>query len=346
MVIRNACPADNDRLLEIERHAPQGKDFKLISERNNYFVRAARFEDPIMIVAEDENSGNILGVIGVGPANVLMNGVPAAGGLLFDGRSNSLVARGLSRGLYYLWQAMLKQAAERKLDFLFAYIINENERSLSIALRSGMKIVEEKESLTIPVHRPFTKHIDENAVAVFHDTDIIQDLAFLKPENSGFDLLPGTRDHELRQRLSDHYMYAKICAGGSSLKIWDTAEDYKHRVLSMPEAIQKLRPVFGLISKIMPFPRLPVPGDELRHWFLYDLIIEKPADLPVLLEKTRRLAISCQVDYLAAVVSRRESLYASLARYAWMKQKFSVLFLPIQTVKPPSAPTYFDMRYL
>jgi hypothetical protein len=346
MVIRKASPADNDRLLEIERHAPQGRNFQLLSERKNYFVRAGRFTDPIMLVAEDENSGNINGVVGVGPVKVSINGSSATGGLLFDGRSNSLVNKGLSLGLYRLWQTMLKEVDARKLDFLFGYIINENDRSMSIALRSGMQIAEEKESLAIPIHSSFFKHLDQQSVTVLPVTDAHQDLADLRSAYAGHDLLPETEDIQLRQEYANRYMRAKVSIGGSSLKIWDTSADYNHRVLSTPKILQRLQPAFHVVSQIVPFPHVPSPGDQLRHWFIYDLIIEKPTDLPILLEKTRQLAQKHQIDFLAAVVSRKESLYANLAKYAWIKQKFSLVFLPVKPIRPPSAPTYLDMRYL
>ena len=70
MHVRVATAEDNTKLIAIEQLTPQGEQIKLVSERKDYFIRAKKFEEPILLVAEDEAQGNILGIMGIGPVNV------------------------------------------------------------------------------------------------------------------------------------------------------------------------------------------------------------------------------------------------------------------------------------
>ena len=85
--VRAAVPEDNAKLIAIEQLTPQGDQIKLVSERKDYFIRAKKFEEPILLVAEDENQQDILGIMGVGPVTVRLEEA-VQGGLIFDWRSN------------------------------------------------------------------------------------------------------------------------------------------------------------------------------------------------------------------------------------------------------------------
>ncbi len=336
MIIRKARPEDNDRLLEIERHAPQGNAIKLLSERQNYFTRADRFDDPIMIVAEDEMTGDILGIMGVGPVHVLIGGQPAAGGLIFDWRSTSLIKKGLPRHMFRIWEAVLEEVKARQFAFLFGYIKEDNIRSFSIITRFDAKVIEHKEFLIMPVHRAFAR-LGDYPVTISH----------------GKDSPAGYRDHDLfpldapmRQKVIDQYQFAQVSVGASSLKIWDSTRDYAHRVIGTPRLFRLAKPVFDLLSHLFPLPHIPSPGETIRDWYLYDLIIDKPADLAVLLEKTRQLAREQKIDYIIPCLSPDETLYRAATKYAWLKQRYNLLFLPLADLAGPVAPTYFDMRYI
>ena len=308
MIIRHARPEDNEQLLAIEHHSPQGRALKLLSERKNYFVRADRFSEHILMVAEDENSGNILGIMGVGIVKVMLGGKAVNAGLVFDWRSNSQAASGLTRHMMRLWQGVFAEAKAHRLDFMFGYIKEDNVRSLGIILRSGPTVAEDRDFLTIPVHRAFARHLDENQPTVEHQIDAVESLAGLHTACRGRDLLPLAENPELMQHLHDAYLRARISVRGSSVKIWDSTADYTHRVVSTPWYYQATRPVFKAVSHVLPLPHVPRPGEEIREWFLYDFLIEQPEDLPVLLEKARRLATESRVDYLITCLSKQEAV--------------------------------------
>jgi len=346
MIIRKARPDDNERLLALERLAPQGDVIQLLSERKNYFVRASRFDDPILMVAEDEVSGNILGIMGVGVVPVIVSGKPVFGGLVFDWRANSQANQGLPRHMLRLWQAVLNEVKSRQIDFLFGYVKEDNARSLKIVTRSGARLIEERVFLTIPVHRPFFRDLQSQPVSVESTMDAHSESAILQRVFAGRDLLPQIGDAGHAQALADKYLKAKISSGASSLKIWDSTGDYTHRIMRTPKYYKVARPIFNAISHVLPLPHVPSPGEEIREWFLFDMMVDRPAELPVMLEKARRLALEHRIDYLIVCMNEQDHLYPAMARYAWLKLKYNLLFLPLTTLDTPSAPTYFDVRYL
>ena len=349
MIIRDAGPNDNAQLIDLERSAPQGTRIKLVSERTDYFVRARRFVDPVLKIAVDEKTQDILGIMGVGPVKVSLGGATATGGLIFDWRSNIRGKNGLPRHIYRLWQAVEQEVAARKLDFLFGYVKEDNLRSLGILMRSGAQIVEEREFLTLPVHRAFCRNIDSYPVLVEPCIDVGQDGQTVRSACEGRDLLPLADDSGLLQALTDTYLQAKVVLGDSSLKIWDSSADYTQKIMHMPLLYHLARPVFAAVSPIFPklLPRIPQLGEAVHSWYLYDLLIQNPDDLPRLLEKTRLLACSRQVDYLVICMNAKEAFYPAVASLAWLKLKYYLLYNRLNNdVAIPAEPTYFDIKYI
>lgn len=161
MRVRPATAADNEKLIAIEQLTPQGGQIQLVSERKDYFFRAKKFADPIVLVAEDEEEDMILGIMAVGPVELKLHGKTLRGGLVFDWRSNPMAQKGLPRHMLRLWQAAHKEIIRRDLDFLFGYVKEDNFRSMSIITRYGAEVVESKDFLTMPVHARFCRRRSE-----------------------------------------------------------------------------------------------------------------------------------------------------------------------------------------
>jgi hypothetical protein len=345
--IRQAVPADQDRLAALERNAPQGDSIKLLSERKHFFVRAERFDDPIVMVAESEQTGDILGVMGVGPVQLRLGGNPMAGALIFDWRANQAAAQGLPTHMMRLWQAVRRQIEARNLSFIFGYIKADNVRSLGIVGRMGVQTVEQVIFYTIPVYRALTSEQRSRSARVLTAqaiTDAGLDLAGLQKAFAGRDLLPDHKEMPRLQLLAERYRRAVIQAGRSSMKIWDATADYRQRVVHLPGLYRAARPVFRLLSPLIPLPRIPKPGEEIRAWYLYDLILHRQSDLAPLLEQARRLAVADKIDYLIAAAGVGDPANALLTRYAWLKLPYQLVFQALVPLPPPRTPTYFDIR--
>jgi len=342
--VRAAVPEDNAKLIAIEQLTPQGDQIKLVSERKDYFIRAKKFEEPILLVAEDENQQDILGIMGVGPVTVRLGGEAVRGGLIFDWRSNPLAQTGLPRHMLRLWQAVKKEIERQDLKFIFGYVKEDNERSIGVLQKFGAKAVETREFLTMPVHGRFCRdRTGVGKVNVIKAVDPVQEYRELEQSFGSQDLfLESPRSGHLKER----YMFSKFSFGGSSVKVWDTNADYTQRVLNMPTLYKAARPVLRVGSKLMSVPHIPNIGDAIRIWQLYDLIIDRPEDLMYILERVRLAARENDVHYLVACLNSRDRGYDQIAKKAWVRLKYHLFFVPMGEVPLPQEPTYFDVTYL
>jgi len=344
LYVRAATAEDNARLIAIEQLTPQGDQIKLVSERQDYFIRAKKFKDPILLVAEDDSRRDILGVMGVGPVTVRLRGEVVRGGLIFDWRSNPLTQTGLPRHMLRLWQAVQKEIKSQELDFIFGYVKEDNERSVGILRKYGAKQVESKEFLTMPVHARFSKDpIRVSKVEFGKAVDAVQEHTLLKRSFGNQDFF---LEMPRSAQMKELYMFGKFSYGNSSLKVWDTNADYTQRVLNMPLLYKVARPILGAGSKFLSVPHIPNIGDAIRVWQLYDLIIDQPEDLFHILERVRQAARENNVHYLVTCMNAKDRGYGQIAKKAWVRLKYHLFFIPINDLPIPEAPTYFDVTYL
>ncbi len=348
MHVRPATAADNEKLIAIEQMTPQGGQIQLVSERKDYFFRAKKFADPIFLVAEDEEEGMILGIMGVGPVVVRLNNETRRAGLVFDWRSNPMAQKGLPRHMLRLWQAARKEIILRDLDFLFGYVKEDNERSMSIITRFGAQVVETKDFLTMPVHARFCRSKSEVDQVVFtpHPSEE-QDWAALESNFGGLGLFPDRAQREATHQQRERYLFGKFSCRGSSVKVWDTSGEYTNRVLNIPRIFKVVRPIFRMGSKLLPLPHIPNLGEEIKVWQLFDLVLDKPADLNPILEKVRRAAVDKGIHYLVVTLSQGEKGYEQVAKKAWVKPRYHLFAMPLKEDVPlPKPPTYFDVSFL
>lgn len=347
MIVRPATAKDNAKLVEIEQMTPQGEQIKLVSERKDYFFRAKKFENPILLVAEDEEKGDILGIMGVGPVSVRLQGTTTRGGLIFDWRSNPLTQKGLPRHMLRLWQGVQAEIANQNLQFIFGYVKEDNLRSMTILKKYGAQDVEQRTFLTMPVHASFcrdTSGVSQVQLARTIDSEL--EKTILEERFGSLDLFTEQTDIAFIDQQRKQYMYGKFTCGASSVKVWDTTAEYSQRVLDMPSIYKLARPVFKAASKVIALPRIPRLGDEIKVWQLYDLILDQLADLPYLLERIRLAAIENDIDYLVICMNAQERGFEQLAKKAWIHLNYHLFFVPMEDLPLPKGPTYFDVTYL
>jgi len=336
MIIRDACPADSDRLMAIEQHAPQGCGVQLQSERRHFFVRADRFSRTICLVAEDEHHQALLGVMCAALQPLICGGQPALGAMVFDWRANGQAASGLKRHMFELWQALRGQIQAAGADFIFGYVKADNERSLSLSRRIGAQVCDTVDCLLFPVRRP-PLHVDlgvariETAPAALTATvrrEMLQDL---------FPLDTGPEDGNLKM---------KITAGRSSVKIYDASGDQQHRVLHVPAVYRLARPLLQPLRLLAALPHIPKTGNVVRGIFFTGLDLADSRDWPVLLESARRLAKHEGADTLSLFLSRKDPDYPLLARHSRYRLPYHLVCLPLASSHLPASPTHFDIRNL
>lgn len=346
--VRPATDADNEKLIAIEKLTPQGGQIRLVSERKDYFFRAKKFADPIFLIVEDEAEDMILGIMGVGPVTVRLNNEIRRAGLVFDWRSNPLIKKGLPRHMFRLWQAAHSEIVRKDLDFLFGYVKDDNERSISIITRSGAQVVEGKDFLTMPVHASFCRKRSEVERVTFTiKPEEEQEREAVESSFGYLDLFPDLTQREATREQRERYLYGKFSYRGSSVKVWDTTEEYTQRVLNIPRLFKLARPIFRVGSRVLPLPHIPNLGEEIKVWQLFDLVLDQHEDLNPLLEKVRHAALEKGIYYLVATLGPDDKGYEQLARKAWVRPRYHLFAMPLKDGIPlPKPPTYFDVSYL
>ncbi len=343
MIIREANENDNKTLNALEQSSPQGDTVKLLNERKDYFFRARKFTDPILLVAED-NKKKIQGVMGIGPLDVRLVNKTHKAGYIFDWRSNPDNPKGMQRPLLRLWQALKAHIEEQDLSFIFGFVKEDNLRSLSILTRYGTKMVGKKTFLTIPIYKKFAARAGEAILA--RNLDATAEYKLLQEQFGQMDLFSVRKDMGFLQNLYDNYLYGKVVVGNSSIKIWDTSDEYFHRVLNIPTIYKIAKPIFKIISPLIPLPNIPAKGAKIKFWNLIDLKLERESDLPIMLEKIRLEAVKNDIDFLIICIDEKDRETKLLRRLAWIHLDYHLLFLPFKNIPFPADVTYYDCVYL
>src|SRR5690606_39572386 len=86
-------------------------------------------------------------------------------------------------------------------------------------------------------------------------------------------------------RERERYLFGKFSLRGSSVKVWDTTDEYTQRVLNIPRLFKLARPIVKAGSKLLPLPHIPELGEEIKVWQLFDLVLEDTADLDPLQDR-------------------------------------------------------------
>lgn len=342
MIIREAQAKDNEKLIAMEKKSAQGSLIRLSTERKDFFYRAKKFQEPIFLVAEDDNSTELLGAMGVGPVDIRIKGKYYRGGYIFDWRSNPLT-KGLGRGMLRIWQALQTHLETNNIDFIFGYVKEDNLRSMKIATRSGCQIIGEKQFFIMPTHRKFASNI--KGVNSEKEIDVTQDIEEKERHFKDFDLFPYPNHQQITNNYQS-FLKSKISYQDSAMKIWDSSSEYRFRVLKIPPLFNVVRPAFSLIAPLISVPRIPKKDSLVNMWFLFDLTCNSEQDLAIMLEKTRRLAQKDNIDLLVYVHDVAEKEYPLIRKRSWINFKYKLLFMNINNVPLPQSPTYYDISYI
>ncbi len=344
LIIREAQEKDNEQLISMELKAPQGETIQLVTERKDYFYRAKKFKDPVLLVAEDDETGKILAIMGVGPLNMNLRGKNTKGGFIFDWRSNPEEIKGMQRPIFRLWQALTAHMEQLNLDFIFGYVKEDNIRSMKILTRAGTKVTGDKTFLTIPLHKKLSRNIEN--VKFSRKVNFASDYKKVKKVYGTHDLFPAKPDMQLLQNIYNKLVYGNFSYGNSSIKVWDNSAEFNFRVLNIPTLFKLARPFMNLLAPILPVPRVPGKGGTLKQWFLFDLLLDKEKDLPPIMEKIRLEAKKKGIDFLIYCQDNDQPV-EYLEKISWLKVPYKVLFMPLNKGVPlPQNPTYHNPIFL
>jgi len=325
--------------------AGQGDRVRLIDERDSFFSRARQFSDTILLVGENEATGALHGVVAAAVQRLLIEGQERVGAYMFDLRSNPEANKGLSRAMFFLWRSLEERLMEQGVEFIFGLIKEDNSRSYSIAQRMGANARGEKRFFTIPT---FRRKRPLREVKAVRRIDARQEYTAIRAHYADFNLLPIVDDFDHMQDLYDHYLVARLECGESSLKLWDVSRHYTRRVAAMPRAYELAGSVLRSLSRFIPLPKVPAPGEAINVWNVLDVVTRRGREDEVrsLLAQANNMAVDHGVDYLIVAVDAEQAELAWLRRMAVMSLNYKVMVKEYRSVPALAGKTYLDPRWL
>ncbi|MGE5549459.1 MAG: N-acetyltransferase family protein [Bacteroidota bacterium] len=341
MIIRPAQPEDNPALCRMELMAPQGSAIRLTDRRFDFFTRARNFPGSELIVAADDKTGQLIGVLGGVQVKLRVGGRERLGGFLFDFRSNPEYRHGLGRTIYRLWREVEQRLLKAGTEFIYG-LVKEDNPANSIYLRMGCKKLGARLFWTLPVYR---RQPVPDGLAVRKHIDAAADYREAVQWYQGYDLWPVIPDPSILQPLLDRYLHAELSYEGATLKIWDGTLDYERIVTAGPRIYEVIRPVADAIRPLIPVPRIPRVGQPLRTWYLYDLRLPNGVrSLRPLLAAANNLALEHGVDFLIVSASAGEPELAPAGRGALVRLKYDLVIKEYEPVPEISDRFFLDIR--
>lgn len=348
MGIRDARPADNNALVTMELAAVQGTGIRLATRRSDYFCRAAQFPGYILLVAENDKTGHLQGVMGAAPVRVMFGGEEHLGAYIFDWRSVQVDGKGLSLAMFRLWQELEKRLLNAGVEFLFGYVKKDNLRSADILQRAGARIVGTRRFFLLPVFR--TKRPSRAVELVCADEmDWAEDWRHLVGRYGRDDLFPvrEARDENsaaVGPLFDPRGFKGQLRAGESRAKIWDDSAQQEHMVVDLPPLYRAVRPIARAVSRLLPLPRIPLPGETVKTWQLFDLEVGNVKEIMAILAHANNLARGKGVDYLIVSADAGEPELSHIGRGALYALPYHLLVKSYVNLPPRADRAYLDIR--
>lgn len=263
--IREATPEDEPELRRLEAASPQGTGSRLALERATFFYRSDLYPRARVLLAEEGERA--VGVLAFAPKEVLVGGEPATAVYVYDLRSDPAYRRSMKRGLWELWSAVEGEARAAGAAFLYGHVKGDNAHALRVFTKGGGEVAGEFRIVTLPT-RPGRVQLSP--------------LEDPSPAVSALEEALGPRDLRPPRLLEAYARGAELgylrgvfrLERGRSFaqaSVWDCSHIFQERVLTMPLEYRALGRVLNPLARLLPLPRVPVPGQALRFWHVFDV---------------------------------------------------------------------------
>lgn len=340
--IREATPADEEELQRLEDASPQGHGSRIATERSTFFYRSALFPQARVLLALEGSRAVGLMAYAIKEAYVQGELVPAA--YFYDLRSDPTYRRSMKRGLWELWRTLRDEATAAGARFVYGHVKGDNVEAMRVFSRGGAQVVGGFNVLLLPT-RP-------GPVRFRPLPDQRDGVARLEEAVGRRDLLPSyladayTRGEELGYlrgifRLEKGRSFAQA-------SVWDCSNTHRQRVLAIPGLYRVLARGVNPLARVLPLPRIPVPGRTLTFWHVFDVMVGGRTGshlLGKILNDLLHRAHGEGADLLALFHSRADPL-VRLPRIL-LKETLTYQTVALPLAGPlPTPPIYLDIREL
>ena len=133
----------------------------------------------------------------------------------------------------------------------------------------------------------------------------------------------------------------------AQVSAWDLTNIYRGRVLRMPLSLRMLAGVLNPLSTILPVPRIPRAGDQVKYLQLFDPVCRGKKGIKLLrdlIQQLQRVAYSDGIDILTLFVYADDPL-ARLPRFFPEKVlHYNTMARLLCGTELPKPPLYLDIR--
>ncbi|OAA31805.1 hypothetical protein AT15_02965 [Kosmotoga arenicorallina S304] len=286
MIVRQAQPQDNEKLLEIERTSSQEGSIWFASERKDFFEKMNHFEDGFMLVAEDEESGDIIGCVGSGYADYWLEGRKQRGAYMYGLRTNPKYRMRVARWLKAVIQKMSDILENSDVEFGFGSVKADNINSVKILRHMKFEPARVLNFYTVPVVRKGNIkgiNIDENP-----DPQVLQN--YYDEKKNDYDLVPLDLGKNFFPKLIAEGKIKLAKYRTATAIIWDTLGEFDVKITRLPIGLRLFRDLAALVTKLFPFVRIPALNEPIHSWNVIFLDYENSKDGKYLLKAIHKLA--------------------------------------------------------
>ncbi len=340
--VREATAADEGELRRLEESSPQGTVSRLSQERTTFFYRTQLFPTARVLLAEEGSQA--VGFLAYALKEVFLGGEVTRVAYFYDLRSDSQYRRTMRRGLWDLWKAAEEGAQRDGAELLYGHVKGDNVRAMRVFLKGGAQSAGEFHIVTLP-SRP-------GRAQLFPLSDPLA-------AAEEFEKALGNRDFQ-PPRLPEIYAHGQALGylrgvfrlergqSFAQVSLWDSSRVHQERVLSIPWEYRILGRVVNPLARFLPVPRIPVPGQALRFWHLFDVWVggaAGPRLLGRILTDLSHQARAEGVDLLALFHGVGDPLVRLPRVLLKETLAYRTLYLPFGSTKP-QPPLYLDIRDL
>lgn len=341
--IREATREDNAALLRLEAQSPQGTGISIVIDRDDYLYRTQLYKHSKVMLAEEDDK--LVGVMAYAIKEVLVNGDRERVALFYDLRGEVSYRRSMKRGLFRLWRAVLQQIEAAGASFMYGYVKTDNHDSMKVATKLGAERVASFDILSLPTLRGPVSQLDPHLDTLDQEVERLSSLVgarSLKPYDFSAPYLLGAQLGYLRGifRIEHRGSMAQV-------SVWDLTGIYRSRVLKMPVPLQMLAHILNPLSTILPVPRIPRAGEQMKYLQLFDPVCRGDRGaklLKTLIQQLRRVAYSDGIDILTMFVYIDDPLARIPNFFPKQTLHYNTMVRPLGKTELPQRPLYLDIR--
>ncbi|MBC7170494.1 GNAT family N-acetyltransferase [Candidatus Bipolaricaulota bacterium] len=342
VTIREATRADEDVLRRLEDASPQGHGSRVSTERTTFFYRSDLFPRARVLLALER--GRAVGVMAYALKEVFVGGEPVPVAYFYDLRSDPAYRRSMKRGLWELWKAVRDEAMASGARFVYGHVKGDNVEAIRVFTKGGGQVVGGFDVLLLPT-RPGRVRLSplpewRDAVARVGEAVGRRDLR-----------TPDVAEVYARGKELGYLRGVFRLERGTSFaqaSVWDSSHVHRQRVLAVPRLFRVLAEGVNPLSQLLPLPRLPIPGQTLALWHVFDVMVggrAGPHLLAEILTDLRHRGRAEGADLLALFHSTADPL-VRLPRIL-LKETLTYHTVALPLAGPlPTPPLYLDIRDL